>query len=116
MSYVMCYAAAVPNANRDAYAKHSAKAAEVFKDHGATRVVECWGDMVPPGQATSFPLAVQAKDDETVVVGWQEWPDKATHDANIQNAMQDPRLQDMGEMPFDGKRMIFAGFDVLLDI
>lgn len=115
MSYVMAYVAAVPTARKDDYAKHSALAAEVFKKHGATRVVECWGDMVPPGEVTSFPLAVKASDDETVVMGWQEWPDKATQEANFQNAMSDPMMQDMGAMPFDAKRLIFAGFDMILD-
>ena len=60
-------------------------------------------------------LASQPYEDETVVIGWQEWPDKATHEANIQAAMQDPRLTGM-DMPFDGKRMIFAGFEVMLDL
>lgn len=115
MAYVMTYVAAVPTANRQAYAAHAAKVAAVFREHGATRVVECWGDMVPPGEVTSFPLAVKAREGETVVMGWQEWPDKATHDASFQAAMQDPRLSGMGEMPFDGKRMIFAGFEVVVD-
>ena len=116
MPYMMCYVAAVPTARKADYLKHATLAAEVFKDHGATRIVECWGDQVPPGDVTSFPLAVQAKDDETVVIGWQEWPDKATHDANMQNAMSDPRFGDMGEMPFDGKRMIFGGFATEVDL
>jgi uncharacterized protein YbaA (DUF1428 family) len=116
MAYVMCYAAAVPNAKKGDYQTHAKRAAKVFKKHGATRVVECWGDMVPPGEMTSFPLAVKAKDDETVVIGWQEWPDKASHDANFQKAMEDPDFGDMSEMPFDGKRMIFAGFEMLVDI
>jgi uncharacterized protein YbaA (DUF1428 family) len=116
MAYVMCYAGAVPTAKKDDYHKHSKRAAEVFKKHGALRVVECWGDMVPPGKVTSFPLAVKAKDDETVVIGWQEWPDKPTHDANFQKAMEDPDFGDMSAMPIDGKRMIFAGFEMLVDI
>jgi uncharacterized protein YbaA (DUF1428 family) len=116
MGYVMAYAAAVPTVNKAAYEAHSRTAAAVFKDHGAMRVVECWGDMLPPGELTSFPLAVKAGADETVVIGWQEWPDKATHDANIENAMSDPRLRDMGDMPFDGKRLIFGGFETVLDI
>ena len=116
MAYVMSYVAAVPTGNKDAYAKHAAFAAQIFKDHGATRIVECWGDQVPPGEVTSFPRAVAAKDDETVVMGWQDWPDKATHDANMPKAMQDPRFQDMSGMPFDGKRMIFAGFETVLDL
>jgi len=116
MSYVMCYAGAVPTAKKADYEKHAAMAADVFKEHGASRIVECWGSMVPPGEMTSFPLAVQAKDDETVVLGWQEWPSKAAHEENFQKAMQDPRLGGMSDMPMDGKRMIFAGFDMVLDI
>ena len=116
MPYVMCYAAAVPTAKKAEYQKHAAHAANVFKAHGATRIVECWGDMVPPGEMTSFPLAVKAADDETVVIGWQEWPDKATREANFQNAMKDPNFGDMSDMPMDGKRMIFAGFDVVVDV
>lgn len=116
MPYVMAYAAAVPTAKKEAYAKHASLAAEIFKSHGATRIVECWGNSVPPGEVTSFPLAVQAGPDDTVVMGWQEWPDKATHDANIQAAMSDPRFREMGEMPFNGKTMIFAGFEVVLDL
>ncbi|MDH3666820.1 MAG: DUF1428 domain-containing protein [Paracoccaceae bacterium] len=116
MAYIMSYVAAVPTDKKDAYSKHAALAAQIFKDHGATRVVECWGDEVPPGEVTSFPRAVQARDDETVVMGWQEWPDKATHDAGMPQAMQDSRFQSVREVPFDGKRLIFAGFQKLLDI
>lgn len=116
MAYVMVYAAAVPTENKEAYAEHCKLAAEVFKSHGATKIVECWGDNVPPGEVTSFPLAVKALENETVAMGWQVWPDKATHDANVQAAMSDPRFREMGEMPFDGKRMIFAGFEVILEL
>ena len=116
MSYVMAYVAAVPEDKKDLYQAKSAEIAAVFKEHGATRVVECWGDMVPPGEVTSFPLAVKAEEGETVVYGWQEWPDKATHEANMQAAMADERLAGFKDVPMDGKRMIFAGFEVLLDI
>ncbi|MEL6644721.1 MAG: DUF1428 family protein [Pseudomonadota bacterium] len=116
MSYIMSFVAAVPASKKAEYLRHCELAATVFKDHGATRIVECWGDQVPWGEVTSFPMAVKAEDGEVVVTGWQEWPDKATHDANIQNAMQDPRFQEMGEMPFDGKRMIFAGFETILEV
>ena len=116
MTYVMSYVAAVPAAKKAEYVQHCELAAAIFKDHGATRVEECWGDQVPPGEVTSFPLAVKAQKDEVVVTGWQEWPDKATHDAHIQDAMQDPRFQDMRDMPFDGKRLIFAGFETILDV
>ena len=115
MAYVMCYAAAVPNENKDAYTEHATRAAEAFKAHGATRIVECWGREVPPGELTSFPAAVKANENETVVVGWQEWPDKATCDAGMPKAMEALRAEKVAEMPFDGKRLIFAGFDVVVD-
>jgi len=116
MSYVMVYAGAVPTSKKDEYLAHAARMAEVFKDHGATRVVETWGASVPAGQVTSFPLAVQAGADETVVIGWQEWPDGATQEAAFEKAMQDPRMGNMGDVPINGKTMIFAGFDVATDI
>lgn len=116
MSYVMCYAAAVPADRRTEYEAHSKKAAEIFRNHGALRIVECWGDDVPEGKLTSFPLAVKAEPNEVVVIGWQEWPDKTTQQENMQKAMKDPRFAEMKGMPFDGKRMIFGGFDIVLDI
>ena len=114
--YVMSFVAAVPTDQKQAYLAHCAAAAEIFKSHGALRVVELWGDMVPEGTTTSFPLAVAAMEGETIVTGWQEWPDKATCDANIENAMRDPRLAGMGALPFDAARMIYGGFDTLVDV
>jgi uncharacterized protein YbaA (DUF1428 family) len=114
--YMMCFVAAVPSDQKDAYLAHSSKAAEIFKEFGATRVVECWGDFILPGEMTSYPMAVAAKEGETVVTGWQEWPDKETAHANMEKAMSDPRLAAMGEMPFDGKRLIFGGFETLIDV
>ncbi len=116
MPYVMSYIAAVKTDRKDEYLEKASTAAAVFREHGATRVVECWGHEVPAGKITSFPQAVKAEEDETVVMGWQEWPDKATHDENMPKAMQDPRLSVMHDMPMDGKRLIFAGFETLLDI
>ena len=116
MSYVMAYVGAVPTDRKDDYLAHSRRMAGIFKEHGATRVVECWGSAVPPGEMTSFPLAVKAGDDETVVTGWQEWPDAATQEAGFAAAMQDPRMGNMGDVPINGKTMIFAGFDVVVDI
>ena len=66
MKYVDGFVAAVPTANREKYKAHVEYSAAVFKDHGATRVVECWGDDVPDGELTSFPKAVQKKEDETI--------------------------------------------------
>ena len=75
MTYIDGFVAAVPTANREKFKKHADEAAAIFKEYGALRVVECWGD-VPEGKITSFPMAVQRKDDETVVFSWIVWPSK----------------------------------------
>ena len=117
MSYVDGFIAAVPANNRDVYAEHARVAAEVFKEFGALRVVECWGDDVPQGETTSFPLAVQCQSDEVVVFSWIWWPSRAARDEGIELAMKDPRLDPQNNpMPFDGKRLVFGGFDVLVDV
>jgi len=89
----------------------------LFKEFGVTRMVENWGDDVPRGKVTDFYGAVQAKDDETVVFSWFEYPDKATRDAASAKMMADPRMKEMmGEaVPFDGKRMIYGGFQSIVD-
>ena len=113
MNYVDGFVAAVPTANREAYRQHALAAAAVFKQHGALSVVECWGDDVPEGKLTSLPMAVQRKDGETVVFGWIAWPSREARDAGMKAVMDDARMQSM-DMPFDGKRMIYGGFEVLL--
>jgi uncharacterized protein YbaA (DUF1428 family) len=116
MTYVEGFVVAVPTAHKEAYRKHAADAAPLFKEFGATRMVEAWGDDVPDGKVNDFKGAVQAKPDETVVFSWFEYPDKATRDAATQKMMSDPRMEQMGaDMPFDGSRMIFAGFDAMID-
>ena len=116
MNCIVGFVAAVPNANRERYIAHATRAAEVFKDLGALHVVECWGDDVPEGTLTSFPMAVKRGSDETVVFAWIVWPSKAMRDAGMEKAMNDPRLQSDAEpMPFDGKRMIYGGFEVVVD-
>lgn len=116
MSYMMVYTGSVPTERKDDFVRHAREIAQMFRDLGATRAVECWGEDVPPGEVTSFPLAVKAEEGETVVVGWQEWPDKATRDAAWEKSREDPRMQAMQDMPIDGRRMIFAGFDTLIDV
>jgi len=113
MPYIDGMVTAVPKANRQAYIAHASKAAEMLKSWGATRVVENWGDDVPKGELNDFYGAVQAKDDEVVVFSWIEYPDKATRDAAMQKMMSPEAMQQFGAMPFDGKRMIFGGFETL---
>jgi uncharacterized protein YbaA (DUF1428 family) len=115
MNYVDGFVLAVPTANRDQYRRHAQAAAAVFKEYGALEVVECWGDDVPEGKLTSFPMAVQRKDDETVVFSWITWPSRAARDEGMKRSMADPRLQpETNPMPFDGKRLIYGGFEVIV--
>jgi uncharacterized protein YbaA (DUF1428 family) len=116
MTYIEGFVIAVPAANKDAYARHAAEAAPLFKDFGATRVVESWGDDVPEGKLTDFRRAVKAKEDEVVVFGWMEYPSRQARDAANEKMRSDPRMQEMGAaMPFDGQRMIFGGFEPIVD-
>ncbi|MFA7431437.1 MAG: DUF1428 domain-containing protein [Rhodospirillaceae bacterium] len=116
MAYVDGFVAAVPTANREAFRRHAEAAAAVFKENGALNVVECWGNDVPNGKVTSFPMAVHCGDDETVVFSYIVWPSREVRDAGLQKVMADPRVQpDTNPMPFDGKRAIFGGFDVIVD-
>lgn len=117
MKYVEGFVVAVPAANKEAYQQHAREAADLVKEFGATRVVECWGDEVPDGKVTDFRSAVKAKDDEVVVFSWFEYPSKEVRDNVIKKMMEDPRMQEMGaDMPFDGKRLIYGGFATLLDV
>ena len=117
MSYVDGFVAAVPTANREAYRKHAADGAAVFKEHGAMQVVECWGDEVPDGRLTSFPMAVQRKDDETVIFSWIVWPSKEVRDAGMAKVMADPRMApEANPMPYDGKRLIYGGFQPIVEL
>lgn len=115
MNYVDGFVIAVPTAKKADYLHHATVAAEVFKDLGAIEIVECWGDDVPEGKVTSFTMAVKRKDDETVVFSWITWPSKAVRDAGMKKFMDDPRMKDMKDMPFDGQRMIFGGFHAILE-
>jgi len=115
MSYVDGFVAAVPTANREKFKQHAEAIAAIFKEFGALSVTECWGDDVPEGKLTSFPMAVKLKEDETVVFSWIIWPSRQTRDAGMQKVMADPRLQpDVNPMPFDGQRMIFGGFEMIV--
>ncbi len=116
MTYLEGFVAAVPTANRDIFLQHARDAAVVFKEHGALQVVECWGDDVPEGKVTSFPMAVKCQSDETVVFSWILWPSREVRDTGMARVMEDPRLKaDRNPMPFDGKRLIYGGFEVIVD-
>ena len=119
MTFVDGYLIAVPTANKAKFVEMANSIDGFFMDHGALRVVECWGEDVPHGKLTDFFRAVQATDDETVVFSWVEWPDKATRDAAMARMhdmmMTDERFDPEKNPPcFDGKRMIFGGFAPVL--
>jgi uncharacterized protein YbaA (DUF1428 family) len=105
----------VPEAKRDAYRELASKMAKVFRQNGASRVIEAFSDDVSKGEVTDFYRAVQAEDGEGVVFSFIEWPDKATRDAAWKVIMEDESLRPQGEMPFDGKRMFWGGFEKILD-
>jgi uncharacterized protein YbaA (DUF1428 family) len=115
MPYVDGFVIPVPKANREAYVRLAKQAAAVFKEYGALRVVECWGDDVPEGTITSFPMAVKKQADETVVFSWIIWPSRAVRDEGSKKVMADPRMQPGEDMPFDGKRLIYGGFEMILE-
>ena len=130
MSYIDCFLAPVPRANRAQYEQLARLSWEVLRDHGALRVVECWLDESGPEASTyhgvdsrqqsasygSFHAAAGAKAGETVVMSWVEWPDKRSRDEGMEKVTADPRMQ-FGEQPhvFDGARLIAAGFQPMLD-
>jgi uncharacterized protein YbaA (DUF1428 family) len=116
MNYIDGFVAAVPEANKAAFLKHAQDCAVVFKEYGALSVVETWGVDVPDGQLTSFPMAVKRQDGEAVVFSWISWPSKAVRDSAWEKIMSDPRMDSTtNPMPFDGKRSIFGGFQVIME-
>jgi uncharacterized protein YbaA (DUF1428 family) len=117
MPYVDGFVLAVPKKNIEAYKAMARRAGDVWKEHGALAYVECIGDDVPYGELTSFPRAVQAKDDEIVVFSWIVYESRARRDEINAKVMADPRLKDaMADMPFDGKRLIYGGFETFLEL
>ena len=116
MTYFEGFVAAVPEANKEVYRKHAADAAPIFKEFGVKRHVEAWDSDVSEGKVTDFRKAVDAKPDEKVVFAWFEYPSKEVRDAANEKMRSDPRMQGLGEtMPFDGKRMIYGGFDAIVE-
>ena len=114
MAYIDGFVMAVPTANEQKFLDYVREFDPIFLEFGATRVLECWGDDVPHGKQTDFYRAVEAKEDETVVFSWIEWPDKATRDPGMKKMTDDPRIDPSNApMPLHGKRMIYGGFDPL---
>ncbi|WP_198370031.1 DUF1428 domain-containing protein [Roseomonas rosulenta] len=116
MAYVDGFVLAVPEAKKDAYRRHAEETAPLLKEHGALSVVQCWGDDVPEGKLTSFPMAVKREADETIVLCWTTWPSKQARDDAWKRITADPRAKtDPADLPFDGRRMIFGGFTILTE-
>ena len=114
-SYTDGFVVPVPEGNRDAYRELAAKMAKVFRQHGATRVVEAIADDVSHGKVTDFYRAVKAEDGETVVFSFIEWPDEKSRDDAWAKIMADESLKPEGEMPFNGQRMFWGGFEPIVD-
>ena len=114
--YVDGFVLAVPKTKIEEYRKLASLAGDVWMEHGALSYVECVAEDVPYGELTSFPRAVQAKDDEIVVFSWATYESRTKRDEVMAKVMADPRLKpDMENMPFDGKRMIFGGFTTIVE-
>lgn len=116
MTYIDGFLLAVKTAKKDAYIKMAQDVWPMFKEHGALSMVENWGDDVPEGKLTSFPMAVKLEADETVVFSWITWASKDARDKGMKAVMEDPRMKPPADMPFDGKRMIFGGFETIVDV
>jgi uncharacterized protein YbaA (DUF1428 family) len=116
MTYFDGFIAPVPQANKKAYLEHARTVAPVLQQCGVRRMVEASADEVPHGKVTDFYRAVDAKEDETVVFSFFEYPSRAERDSATEKFMNDPRLKDMSSVPFDAKRMVYGGFDAIVDV
>ena len=115
MTYFQGFVTPVRTADKQAYLELAKKTAPIFAEYGAARSVQCWGDDVMDGKVTDLKKAIQANDDETVVLSWVWWPDKASCDAAAEKIIADDRMKPDGSVAIDGKRMIYAGFDLDFD-
>jgi len=119
MAYVDGFVVPVPKAKLDAYLAMSRSCGAVWREYGALEFRECVGDDVKPGKLTSFPQAVDLQDGEVVVFSWIVYASRAKRDEINDKVMKDPRLAEMMDpekLPFDGKRMIYGGYEMQVDI
>jgi uncharacterized protein YbaA (DUF1428 family) len=119
MAYVDGFVVPVPKKNLDAYRRMATKSGKVWRDHGALDYKECVGDDVKPGKRTSFPQAVKLKPGEVVFFSWIVYRNRKHRDSVNKKVMKDPRItgmMDPKKFPFDGKRMFWGGFKVMVDL
>jgi uncharacterized protein YbaA (DUF1428 family) len=119
MRYVDGFIVAVPKKNLATYKKIATKAGKIWKEFGALEYVEAVAEDVKPGKLTSFPQSVKLKPGETVIFSWIVYKSRADRDRIMKKVMSDPRLakmMDPKDMPFDGKRMIYGGFETLVEL
>ena len=109
MSYITGFLTPVKAENKERYIASARKSWPLFQKYGCLEQVETWGEDVPDGKVTSFPMAVKKEDDEVVVFAWLRWPDRATADKCWEQMQSDPDFSNM-DMPFDGQRMMWGGF------
>jgi uncharacterized protein YbaA (DUF1428 family) len=114
MTYVTGFLTPVPTTNKDRYIKSAQDAWPLFQKYGALKQVEAWGDRIEDGKTTDFKRAVKLEDGEQVVFSWLVWPDRATADAAWEKMQDDPAMKDF-DMPFDGKRVIWGGFETVFE-
>ena len=113
--YIDGFVIAVPTANKQKFIDHVKYADSAFVDMGAIRIVECWADDVKDGKTTDFRKAVALEDGETVVLSWLIWPDKETAAECMASMETDARWQELMDMPFDGRRMVFGDFEPIFE-
>jgi uncharacterized protein YbaA (DUF1428 family) len=116
--YVDGYVLPLPKQNVDAYRRFAEEFGKMWREYGALEVIECIADDVKPGEVTSFPQAVKLQPDETVVLSWIVYETREHRDRVNEKVMKDPRIANMDHksMPFDGKRMFWGGFKVLVEV